>query len=112
VGGFWSASTIQKEVEPEFQLDVVEVSVSYPGAAPAEVETGILMPVESAVRGVQGIKEIMSTAREGSGSISIELVAGTDRMTAFQDIDQAVSRIRTFPDEAEQPEVRLQARQR
>ena len=111
-GGFWSASTIQKEVEPEFQLDIVEISVSYPGAAPAEVETGILMPVESAVRGVQGIKEIMSTAREGSGWVEIELVAGTDRMVAFQDIDQAVNRIRTFPDEAERPEVRLQARQR
>ena len=44
--------------------------------------------------------------------ISIELVAGTERIRAFQDIDQAVSRIRTFPDDIEEPEVRLQARQR
>ncbi|MDF9796549.1 multidrug efflux pump subunit AcrB [Catalinimonas alkaloidigena] len=111
-GGFWTMSNIQKEVFPQFQLDMVEVSVVYPGAAPAEVEQGILMPVEEAVRGIQGIKEIVSTANEGSGEVMIELVAGAERMNVFQDIDQAISRIVTFPDEIEEPEVRLQANQR
>lgn len=111
-GGIWTMFHIQKEVFPEFQLDFVEVSVAYPGASPAEVEQGILMPVEEAVRNVQGIKEIVSTAREGNGEVSIELVAGTERMKAFQDIDQEVSRIRTFPDDIEQPQVSLQSRQR
>ena len=41
-GGIWSATVIQKEVFPEFELDIVEVSVDYPGAAPSEVEQGIL----------------------------------------------------------------------
>ena len=111
-GGLYTTYKIQKEVFPQFQLDIVEVSVVYPGAAPAEVEKGILLPVEEAIRGVQGIKEVTSTAYEGFGSINIELVAGTNRMKAFQDIDQAVNRIRTFPDDIEQPEVRLQSRQR
>jgi multidrug efflux pump subunit AcrB len=111
-GGIWTAFNIQKEVFPDFQLDIVDVRVSYPGAAPAEVEQGILRPVEEAIRGVQGIKEITSTAREGSGTVSIELVSGTDRMKAFQDIDQAVNRIRTFPDDTEEPEVSLLAPQR
>ena len=111
-GGIWTMFNIQKEVFPQFQLDFVEVSVVYPGAAPAEVEQGILLPVEEAIRGIQGIKEIVSTANEGSGEILIELVAGTDRMKAFQDIDQAVNRIRTFPDDIEQPQVALQSRQR
>ncbi|MFP4281167.1 MAG: efflux RND transporter permease subunit [Opitutales bacterium] len=111
-GGVWTALNMQKEVFPQFQLDIVEVSVSYPGAAPAEVEEGILLPVEEAVRGVQGIQELTSTAREGSGSVTIELVAGADRMRAFQEIDQAVNRIRTFPDDIEEPEVRLQAQER
>lgn len=110
-GGIWTMYNIQKEVFPEFQLDVVEVSVVYPGAAPAEVEQGILRPVEEAVRGVQGIREVVSSAGEGSGSVSIELVAGTDRMRAFQDIDQAVNRIQTFPENIEEPEVELQSNQ-
>ncbi|MEX1224740.1 MAG: efflux RND transporter permease subunit [Pirellulales bacterium] len=109
-GGIWSAFAIQKEVFPQFQLDFVEIHVGYPGAAPAEVEQGILRPIEEAVRGVEGIREITSEAREGRGEALIELVAGQDRMKAFQDIDQAVSRIRTFPDDIEQPEVSLQSR--
>ncbi len=110
-GGIFTMFKIQKEVFPEFQLDFVEVSVGYPGASPAEVEQGILQPVEEAVRGVQGIKEIVSEANEGSGQVTIELVAGSERMKAFQDIDQAINRIRTFPDDIEQPEVFLQSRQ-
>ncbi|GAA5024479.1 multidrug resistance protein [Marivirga lumbricoides] len=111
-GGGYTMYSVQKEVYPQFQLDIVEIFVVYPGAAPAEVEQGILLPVEEAVRGIQGIKEVVSTAEEGSGTVSIELVAGTDRISAFQEIDQAVARIRTFPDEIEEPEVRLQSRQR
>jgi multidrug efflux pump subunit AcrB len=106
-GGIWAAFNIQKEVFPQFDLDIVNVTVAYPGAAPSEVEQGILRPVESAIRGIEGIKEITSTAREGFGSIQIELVTGTNRMKAFQDIDQAVNRIRTFPDDTEKPEVSL-----
>lgn len=111
-GGLWTAVSIQKEVFPEFQLDIVQVSVSYPGAAPSEVEQGILRPVEEAVRGVEGIREITSEAREGRGTVSIELIGGVDRMKSFQDIDQAVQRIRTFPDDIEEPEVSLRDRQR
>jgi len=111
-GGVYTAITMQKEVQPRYELDYVDVSVSYPGAAPEEVEQGILLPVEEAVRGVQGIKEITSTAREGSGSISLELVAGVNRMQIYQDVDQAVAQIRTFPIDAEEPRVRLRSWQR
>ena len=112
VGGVWTALTMQKEVDPNFALDIVEVTVRYPGAAPEEVEQGILLPVEEAVRGVPGIKETRSRAWEGSGRIELELVNGIDRIKAYQDIDQAVAQVRTFPDDAEKPEVRLQARLR
>ncbi len=111
LGGVWTAFNIQKEVFPQFQLDIVEISVGYPGAAPEEVEQGILRPIEEAVRGVDGIRELTSEAREERGSVTIELVAGAERMKAFQDIDQAVSRIRTFPDDIDQPDVSLQSRQ-
>ena len=59
-GGIWSAVVIQKEVFPEYLLDVVEVRVGYPGASPSEVEQGILAPIEGAVRSVNGIQRITS----------------------------------------------------
>lgn len=110
-GGVWTAFSMHKEVFPQFQLDIVEVSVSYPGASPEEVEQGILLPVEEAIRGVQGVREITSTAWEGRGRVRLELVSGAQRMRVFQDVDQAVNSIRTFPEDTEEPDVRLQARQ-
>lgn len=109
-GGLWMAFELQKEVFPQFEPDIVQVSVTYPGAAPEEVEQGILLPVEEAVQGLETIKEMTSTAREGSGTVTLELINGADRMKALQDIEQEVDRIRTFPDEAEEPRVRLQGR--
>jgi multidrug efflux pump subunit AcrB len=106
-GGLWTAAHIQQEVFPEYTLDAVEILVAYPGASPEEVEQGLLLPIEEAVRGVPGIREISSTAMEGRAQVAIELVSGTDRMQAFGDIDQAISRIRTFPEDIETPEVRL-----
>ena len=64
------------------------------------------------MRNVEGIREIVSEAREGRGAVSIELVGGTDRMKVFQDVDQAINRIRTFPNDIDEPEVTLQSRQR
>jgi Cation/multidrug efflux pump len=106
------AFEVQKQVFPEFELDIIEVDVRYPGSSPEEVEQGILQPIEGALRGVQGIKEMTSQAREGSGRVSLELVNGTERMRAFQEVEQAVNRVRTFPDDAEDPQVRIRANQR
>ncbi|QEG22099.1 efflux RND transporter permease subunit [Mariniblastus fucicola] len=111
-GGIWSTFTIQKEVFPNFLLDSVEISVGYPGAAPEEVEQGILRPIEQALREVEGIREITSYAREGRAYVEAQIVAGEPRMKVYQDIDQAVNRIRTFPDQIEQPEVRLASEQK
>ncbi|PAV26691.1 multidrug transporter [Tamilnaduibacter salinus] len=110
--GVWMAFQIQKEVFPEAQLDIVQVQMSYPGAAPSEVEQGILLPVEEAVQGIESIKEMTSTAWEGAARIQLELVADANRMQALQDIEQAVDRIRTFPQQAEEPRVSLQTRTR
>ena len=111
LGGFWAAVGVQKEVFPSAALDVVEVRVGYPGAAPTEVERGILRPVEEAIRGVDGVRDVISNAREGSGSVDVGKLLAASTASGFQDIDAAVSRIRTFPDDIEQPEVRLRARQ-
>ncbi len=112
MGGFFVSGQIKKEVFPEFELDRVTVSVAYPGASPEEVEQGIVLVVEEAVRGLEGIKELTSRASEGSGSVSIELLADINQQKVYQDIKQEVDRIRSFPDDAEEPQVSLVARRR
>ena len=111
-GGIAMAFFMQKEVRPDSTLPVVNVSVSYPGASPAEIEKGVLLPVEEAVRGLEVVKEVTATARENTGSVSVELTSSTDRNRGLQRINQAVDTIQTFPDEAEEPEVSLRTERR
>ncbi len=112
VGGLISSVLIKKEVFPEFALDQVTVSVVYPGASPEDVEQGIVLAVEEALQGIDGIDEVNSTAREGVATVIAELDDDADPSTAFQDIQQAVSRIRTMPVDAERPVVALDQRVR
>ena len=112
LGGFFVSGQIKKEVFPEFELDRVSISVAYPGASPEEVEQGIILVVEEAVRGLEGIKELTANASEGNGSVSIELLVDIDQQKVYQEIKQEIDRIRTFPDDAEEPQVSLVARRR
>ncbi len=112
VGGLFMATRIKQEVFPEFELDVVTVRVPYPGSSPEEVEQGIVLAIEEAVRGIEGVKEILGTAAEGSGAVRVELQEGANGQKAYQEIQQQVDRIITFPEEAEKPRVTLVARRR
>ncbi|PLX81310.1 MAG: AcrB/AcrD/AcrF family protein, partial [Desulfuromonas sp.] len=111
-GGLFMSLKIKKEVFPEFDLDRVTVRVAYPGASPEEVEQGIILAVEKAIRGMDGVKELTATAGEGSGVISAELIEDADQQKIYQEIKQEVDRITTFPDDAEEPQVTLIARRR
>jgi multidrug efflux pump subunit AcrB len=112
VGGIVIGLNIQQEVFPEFDLDFVQVLVPYPGASPAEVEQGILLAIEDGVRGLDGVKRVTSNAFEGNGVVTVELLIGTNANKAQQDIQNAVDRITSFPQEAERPIVSLLTRRR
>lgn len=107
VGGGISLRNIRQEVFPDISLDTVTVSVAYPGASPEEVENGILLSIEESVRNLEGIKEIASVAREGMGMVTVELMLGADVQRLSQEIKSEVDRIITFPEEAEEPQVRI-----
>ncbi|MDW7643784.1 MAG: efflux RND transporter permease subunit [Desulfuromonadales bacterium] len=112
LGGFLMTSRIKQEVFPEFDLDLVTITVAYPGASPEEVEQGIILAVEEGVRGIDGIKELQATAAEGVGTVQVELLEDVDQQRVYQDIKQEVDRITTFPEDAEEPQVSLVVRRR
>ncbi|MCX8157277.1 MAG: efflux RND transporter permease subunit [Verrucomicrobiae bacterium] len=106
VAGLMTSLTLRKEIFPEFDSDLITVSVVYPGAAPEECEEGICVKIEEAIQGLEGIKKITSTAAEGAGAVTIELLPGTDQRKALDDIKARVDAIDTFPLEAEKPVIR------
>ncbi len=92
---------------PEFQIEVVLVTVQYPGASPSEVEEGICQKIEEAVRSIEGIDEITSVAREGVGFVVIELVSGIGNIDkVVNEIRNGVDQIPSFPELSEDPDVK------
>lgn len=98
---------IPTEVFPEFQLDLVNVSVPYRGSTPAEVEESVVIRIEEAIQDLQGIKKILSTASEGMGSVRVEVDKGYDSREVLDDIKNRVDAINTFPVETEKPVISL-----
>jgi len=112
IGGLLSLNVIRQEVFPEIESETVQIYVSYPGASPEEIENGIVQPIENAISGLDGIKEITSTANENSASILAELVSGTDQRKALQNIKDEVDGLTTLPDDSETPVVKMVSRKR
>ncbi len=105
VGGIMNLRSIKQEVFPGFNLDFVMVQMLYPGAGPEEVETGAILVVEEAVRGLDGVKRISSTAREGFGVVSVALKRGEDANQRLAEVKAAVDRITSFPENMERPNI-------
>ena len=103
VAGLISAFTIRKETQPEFQLNWVQVEVPYLGAAPQEVEEGVVIKIEEAVQDIKGIKRIRSRAREGFGSVTIEANIDADINQVLNEVKTRVDAIATFPALTEKP---------
>jgi multidrug efflux pump subunit AcrB len=103
VAGLISAFTIRKQTTPEFELNWIQVQVPYLGAAPQEVEEGVVIKVEEAVQDIKGIKEIRSRSREGNGSITIEVSQDVDINEVLTEVKTRVDAISTFPGLTEKP---------
>ena len=103
VSGFIAITTVTEEVFPEIELDRVSISVPYLGAAPEEVEEAVVIRIEEAIQGLDGIKEIQSTATEGAATVMVELELGADSRRVVNDIQSNVDAITTFPIETEKP---------
>ncbi len=112
VGGFLMSRGITQEVFPDYDLDLVEITVAYPGASPEEVERGIILAVEEAVQGLEGVEEVRSVAGEGSGKVTVEMIEGEDIQKLVQEIRNEVDRVTSFPDDAEEPTVAIASRKR
>ena len=76
--GAFSMWKLRREEFPEFELEIVLITIPYPGASPEEVENGICLKVEEAVRSIDGIKKQTTVAKEGAGSIVLELTTTVD----------------------------------
>ena len=91
---------------PDVEFPGVTVSISQPGAAPTEIESQITQRVESAVRSINGVNAIDSTASEGSSFTFVQFEIGTDANDATAEVKNAVDSIRgSLPDGILEPRI-------
>jgi multidrug efflux pump subunit AcrB len=103
IAGLFAIQTLDKEVFPSFPTETFTITVPYPGSSPEEVERGIVLRIEEAVRDIVGIKELRSEAREGVGIVTVIMEPGSDMSKAVNLAKVRVDGIASFPADAEEP---------
>lgn len=101
--GLLSGLNIKRTMMPEFEMPFIQVLVPYPGAAPEEVELGIVLKVEEALSDLEGIKRIESNASESIARVFIEPEEEDDLIELLNDVKNRIDGIPHFPEGAEKP---------
>jgi multidrug efflux pump subunit AcrB len=106
VFGLFGLSNLNRQVLPDFQLDIINITVAWPGSSPQDVEENIIEAIEPEVRFIDRVDTVKATAFEGRAELSITFKEGADMSVALTDVQSAISRITSFPSDIESPVVR------
>ena len=96
--GLVSLSTIQRELQPDLNIEAIKVTMAYPGAAPEEVEQGVTSKIEEAIKDITGIEKISSNSHEGLATIQVNLLPGFQVSSLLDQIKNRIDGISNLPD--------------
>jgi len=105
LAGGMAVQSMIRENFPEFSLDMITITVPYPGADPEEVEEGISRKIEEAIETIEGIKQYTTYSNEGSGTTLVEVKENYDINEVLDHTKTKIDAISTFPLDAEKPVV-------
>ena len=103
VSGGMAVLFMQRELFPDFSMNEVLIEVPYLGAAPSEVEEGVILKIEEALNGMDGISEYSTRSEENLGSVEIKIKHGRRVSDVINRIRSKIGAISTFPEDAEKP---------
>ncbi len=104
VVGFVSADRLNRQFFPDFDVEVVSVSLVWTGATAEDIDANIVQVVEPELRVINNVKKVMSNSYEGVGQISVEFEFGADMKQALADVETAVGQV-DLPEESERPKI-------
>ena len=97
---------IPKESDPDINIPIIYVSMSHEGISPEDAERLLIRPMETELQGIEGVKEMRSTAFLGGANVLMEFDAGFDADTALADVREKVDLAKTeLPDHTDEPTV-------
>ena len=97
VFGIVGASRMTSSFFPLVDSQIINININYPGAAPQEIEEGIVLKIEDNLKGLVGIERVTSTSRENGGSITVEIDQDEDIDVILTEVKNAVDRVPNFP---------------
>ncbi len=105
VAGTIGFSQMEREMDPQVRFPGLQIEVSWPGAAPQEVEEQIVARIEEAVRDLDAVEWVRSTSAEGYGGVYILAENQVDFTQFMNDVKIRVDSISSFPRDIEPPQV-------
>ena len=106
-GVYFAFNRVGLEVQPSYDIGEVEINMNFRGASPQDVQEHIVIPIERALRDLQGVKLLDSKARAGSANIDVEAEDGVDLRDLRDEVEARVEAINTFPGETERPTIEI-----
>ena len=98
--------SIPKEANPDIDVPIYYVSVGQRGVSPADAERLLVKPMETQLRGLEGLKEVTAVASEGHAAIILEFQIGTDKDKVLAEIRDKVDQAKAqLPEDADEPAV-------
>ena len=98
--------TIPKESDPDINIPIIYVSMHHDGISPEDAERLLVRPMEQELRGIEGVKEMRSTAYEGGANVLMEFEAGFSADDALDDVREKVDLVRPdLPEDTDDPTV-------
>ena len=95
--GVLGVSSLKSSFFPLNESHIVQISVTYPGASPQEIEEGVVLKIEDNLKGLAGVERVTSVSRENSGSITVEVEKERDIDFMLLQVKNAVDRVPSFP---------------
>ena len=103
--GVYGLYNIDTRFFPKFKLDIISVSISWPGAGAEDVDLNIVEPVQTKLRFLDGVNNIKAKAKEGGASFVIEFQNGWDISRASEDVKSSLNQLLTLPEDSKRPVV-------
>lgn len=101
--GLVAISRINTQFFPDFRIDWITTTVTWPGASAEDVDRSVIAVIEPEVRDIDGVKRLSSQSAEGVGLVMLEFKPGTDMQSALSDVESAIARLDTLPEDIERP---------
>ena len=95
--GLLGVTSLKSSFFPLTESHTVQISVTYPGASPIEIEEGVILKIEDNLKGLIGVERVTSISRENSGSIIVEVEKERDINFMLLEVKNAVDRVPSYP---------------